>query len=241
MSRDHSVMCETCGESYGGMNADTEEHACSDMVNVEESPGVYVHRKRQWGECFCHAYDDSECACGGLWEQRETLRQRDEVRQRLSTLAANLAATAGLCAAFAQGEYFERDHWNGRWPERSWRPGCGHPAPGIRRGEGVEMSYRSTEVKMFVAAHEADYALVIWASPEVMQDIKDRGTAYVGDVFYSDKQNPPCTGLWVWEGWQHWNVIEMESDVHYVGTWRKPTGAEMLAAARGLYPFKEAP
>ena len=128
-SRDHSETCEVRGESYGGMNSDTEEHTCSDMVNVEESPGVYVYRKRRWGECFCHAYDDSECACGGLWERRETDRP-------FASISTCLRDAGALCAAFDAGHvdgYHEANRERGipqdpRYPNmRDWRPGCGKP------------------------------------------------------------------------------------------------------------------
>lgn len=118
-------LAQGLGLSIDDLRCDeTDEH---DMVNVEESPGVYVHRKRQWGECFCHAYDDSECACGGLWEQRETERQAAEARAAFSNLASNLAVAAFGCLAFYYGSILDGSR------ER-WRPGCGHPAPGFDDG-----------------------------------------------------------------------------------------------------------
>lgn len=101
------------------------------------------------------------------------------------------------------------------------------------------MTWRQTDVKMFVAAHTPDDALVVWASDEVLEDIKE-SSPYIGDLFAYGKDRAPAVGLWVWEGVQNWTVIELEADIDYVGKWRKPTGAEMLRAAQGQNPFNGA-
>lgn len=129
--RDHSIECDVCGKSYGGFDGPDE---CPDMVYVETSPGEYERRHRRFGECFCYAREDGECACGGLWEQRQAERAEAAVELAYRTLAANLATAAALCLAWAFCHYHDSVRCIcSRRPEAGdWRPGCGRVAPGWR-------------------------------------------------------------------------------------------------------------
>lgn len=79
--------------------------------------------------CF-GCYSEGACSCSESW-RRVCRFARDQAWQaKLPVFATNLRWAASLCAAFALGEYFERDTAIGGWRlERRWAPGCGVTAP----------------------------------------------------------------------------------------------------------------
>lgn len=100
-SRDYSIDCPTCGESYGGMNAESKEHECdpariarikelleryeqSDYDVIANWPPELVHNLITDGGETC---DDDRC----WWHVGRPALQR---------LAANLSHAAQLCASF---------------------------------------------------------------------------------------------------------------------------------------------
>lgn len=56
-------------------------------------------------------------------------RERERARERLSTLAANLAAAGGLCESFRLGFDERMAAMLGLPRDEGWRPGCGKPSP----------------------------------------------------------------------------------------------------------------
>lgn len=90
-SRDHSIECDVCGESYGGMNAESEEHEC-DPVSAEMLR-LANESIASWTPEFAH----DMCTDGG--ETCDDDRCWWHVgRPALERLAANLAVAAQLCA-----------------------------------------------------------------------------------------------------------------------------------------------
>lgn len=145
--RDHSIECDVCGKSYGGMNAVPQpncarcdglgwywdpntdpptdqrysctcdqEHEC-DPASAEQFR-LAQERIASWTPEFIHALANGDDGCDD-----ERCFQCRGGAESLATLAANLATAAALCAAFRQGEYFERDTAIGGWRlELRWAP-----------------------------------------------------------------------------------------------------------------------
>lgn len=116
--RDHSIECDVCGESYGGMNAhpDEGEHEC-DPASAEQ---LRLAQLLAWAdEPDLHAV---------RWNGHVVLVNR------LANLAACLATGAGLCWAFNAGIQRAKAGLATTLEASTWRPGCQRPAPGWERG-----------------------------------------------------------------------------------------------------------
>lgn len=113
MGRDHSIECPDCGVSYGGMNAESEEHECAAERECNALP-TWLDFRGAWIHFECPRIDvcgDHCHVCNGMGTVPFSLR----------TLLANLAIAGALCASYDLG-YFEQGS-----PRPRWWPGCGHP------------------------------------------------------------------------------------------------------------------
>lgn len=101
-----ALHCETCGAQH--RNAIWDDEA-----------GVY--RMRRHGECTCEAWSDSECACGGCWEQ-----SADAEADRINAVVEQIAA---YLESRSNRNYHGDPYINGDWLEAAaevragkWKP-----------------------------------------------------------------------------------------------------------------------
>jgi len=103
---------------------------------------------------------------------------------------------------------------------------------------------RTYEAKMLIVTPDMDIGMIVFANEHVHRDIDELGSHMMEDVL--GKQQPPDSGVWIWEGKQVWSVGsgidgDYDHDVDYRdGAWRRPTETEIAQLVRGEspWPFK---